>query len=91
MFKEHIMFCFERKYFDVLFPRATKLRQGNIFRIVCQEFCPQGGACVAGGMHGGGCAGAEGGGHVWQGGTCMVREGCAWWGGVCMVGEGHAW
>ena len=29
---------------DLLFlPSATKLRQGNIFRSVCQEFCPQGG------------------------------------------------
>ena len=28
---------------SVLFlPSATKLRQGNIFRNVCQEFCPQG-------------------------------------------------
>ena len=41
---------------------ATKLGQGNIFRSVCQEFCPQGG----GGMHGrgacmaGGCAWQEG-------------------------------
>ena len=25
-------------------PAATKLGQGNIFRIVCQEFCPQGGS-----------------------------------------------
>ena len=36
---------------------ATKLGQGNIFRSVCQEFCPQaGGGCMAGG-------------HAWQGGV----------------------
>ena len=44
-------------------PPATKLGQGNIFRSVCQEFCPQG-VCMAErgraqkrGMHGRG--------HVW--------------------------
>ena len=58
-------------------PPATKLGQGNIFRSVCQEFCPQGGACVAGGMHGGGMHGR---GHVWWGhawqGACMVGRMC---------------
>ena len=29
----------------VLLPSATKLGQGNIFRSVCPEFCPQGGVC----------------------------------------------
>ena len=28
---------------SILLPLATKLGQGNIFRSVCQEFCPQGG------------------------------------------------
>ena len=28
---------------DFLLPPATKLGQGNIFRSVCQEFCPHGG------------------------------------------------
>ena len=28
-------------------PSATKLRQGNIFTSVCQEFCPQGGVCLS--------------------------------------------
>ena len=59
---------------DALLPPATKLGQGNIFRSMCQEFCPQrgGGACVAGGylwqgdVHGGGMCMA--GGHVWH--TC---------------------
>ena len=31
---------------NLLLPLATKLGQGNIFRSMCQEFCPQGG------MHG---------------------------------------
>ena len=64
--------------------RKRSLGQGNIFRSVCQEFCPQGG------MHGKG-------GHAWWGacvgGMCgreaCVVGGCAWWG-VCMAG-GHAW
>ena len=57
-----------------------KLGQGNIFRNVCQEFCPRGGgACVAGCVCGGG--------YAWQGvymawGTC-VAGGHAWQGGVC--------
>ena len=41
--------------FMLLLPPATKLGQGNIFRSVCQEFCPWGGGmcgegvCMAGG------------------------------------------
>ena len=59
-------------------PPETKLGQGNIFRSLCQEFCPQ-----EGGMHGRGrCA--------WQG-ACMVG-GVA--GGMhgrgCMIGGGVA-
>ena len=53
----------------------TKLRQGNVFTSVCQEFCPQGGACVVGGMHGRG--------HVWWG-TCVARG--VHDRGVCVVG-----
>ena len=34
--------------FNALLPPATKLGQGNIFRSVCQEFCPQGGGGVRG-------------------------------------------
>ena len=54
-----------------------KLQQGNIFRSVCQEFCPQGGVCMAGGMCGSGTCMAGGmhgrgyawrGRHAWQGG-----------------------
>ena len=48
-------------------PPATKLGQGNIFRSVCQEFCPQGD------MHGSGACMA-GAGHAWQG-ACMVGGG----------------
>ena len=32
-----------------LLPPATKLGQGNIFRSMCQEFCPQGGGGGGGG------------------------------------------
>ena len=58
---------------------ATKLREGNIFTSVFQEFCPQrGGACMA--------VGHAWWGHAWQGvcvvGTCMVG---------CMHGMGHVW
>ena len=61
---------------------ATKLRQGNIFTSVCQEFCGGGsvvggGACMAGTGTGGACMA---GGHVWQRGVCMVGG---------MYGSGH--
>ena len=79
-----------------LLPPATKLGLGNIFRSVCQEFCPKGGhawgvvcgrgACVAGGCMAGGVCMAGGmcggGGHAW--GWCMAGGG--------MHGRGrHAW
>ena len=33
---------------DLFLPSATKLRQGNIFRSVCQEFCPRrGSVCLS--------------------------------------------
>ena len=64
-----------------------KLGQGNIFRSLCQEFCPQGdmhdrghawqGACMAGGMHGRGKV------HAWQGGI-HDRE-CVHGRGACSV------
>ena len=34
-----------------LLPPATKLRQGNIFTSVCQEFCPQGSGGLCPSMH----------------------------------------
>ena len=80
----------------LLLPPATKLRQGNVFRCVRQEFCPGGhawqgrawqGACVAGRqeMHGGGAcmAGCVHGGGMHGSGGCVA-------GGACMA-EGHAW
>ena len=61
---------------SLLLPPAKKLEQGNIFRSVCQEFCPQGMACMAGGhVWQRGC--------VWQGGMYSRGHewwGCAWWG-----------
>ena len=56
--------------------KNTKLGQGNIFRSVCQEICPRGGACVAVCVAGGGLCGR--GGHAWQAG------GYVWWG-ACMA------
>ena len=66
-------------YVKSLLPPATKLGQGNIFRSVCQEFCPQGGAWQGGMrgrggihrgrawcMHGGCMAGGMAGGCAWQ-------------------------
>ena len=77
-------------------PPATKLRQGNVFTSVCQEFCPRGGGGgMVGGMHGRGACMAVGGacmavgGHAWQWGGIHGSGGHAWqWGGACMAGEG---
>ena len=88
-----------------LLPPATKLGQGNIFRSVCQEFCPRGGMHSGGCMVGGVCGkGMHGGWCAWQGGmhgrgmghrgACMAGEECMA-GEACMVGVymvgGHAW
>ena len=91
-------FGFENIVTQWLLPPATKLGQGNIFRSVCQEFCPQGGACVVGGacMAGGVCGGGMHGRGSWDmhgrgmhsGEACMV--GGHVWQGACMAGE-HAW
>ena len=43
-------------------PPATKLGQGNIFRSVCQQFCPRGGMR--------GCS--------WGGGVRGCTRGCVW-------------
>ena len=60
---------------DNFLPPSTKLRQGNVFTSVCQEFCPQGGeACVAGGA----CMAGQG--LAWQG----VGHGRV----ACMAGGG---
>ena len=77
----------------------TKLQKGNVFRSMCQEFCPQGYPSQGGGMRGqGACVVGMwwgcvcGRGHVWQG-----VHGRGAWQGVCMVGGvhsmtgGHAW
>ena len=79
-----------------LLPPATTLGQGNIFRSMCQEFCPRGGmhgrgACVAGACVAGGMCG---GGHVWQEGMSAWQGVCTEGGmcgrGACMAG-GHVW
>ena len=53
----------------------TKLGQGNIFRSVCQDFCPQGdprgAACSGGCLILGGC--------LLPGGGCLLPNGGAWW------------
>ena len=88
---------------------ATKLGQGNIFRSVCQEFCPRGamhggghawkggmrdrwGARMVGGMHGSGACMAGG---IHGGGGMHGRGACVTGGGTCMAGgmrsRGRAW
>ena len=58
------LYCVRDKKFHRIYLRpATKLGQGYIFRSVCQQFCPQGGACVV----------------LFGGGACVVLfGGCAW-------------
>ena len=34
-------------YWNAFYHPQTKFEQGNIFRSVCQEFCPQGGVCLS--------------------------------------------
>ena len=93
------------KIFGLITARKRSLGQGNIFRSVCQEFCPRGGhawlrgACmVVGGMHG--CWGVcmVAGGHAWlPWGVCGCARGCVWLqeacmvAGGCVVAGGHAW
>ena len=59
-----------------LLPAATKLGQGNIFRSMCQEFCPQGGV----GLVLGGCLKFSGGRGVWsfQRGVSEIFRGGVW-------------
>ena len=88
----------ERDCFTIVTARKRSLGQGNIFRSVCQEFCPHGGggrAWLQLGMCG--CLGGGEGQHVWLPGgmcgcqgACMVAGGCMVVG-VCMVAGGHAW
>ena len=59
----------------IFLPPATKFGQGNIFRSVCQEFCPRG----EGGR----------GGRAWQG-ECAWWVACVA-GGVNSGGRGRAW
>ena len=76
----------------MLLPPTMKLRQGNIFTSVCQEFCPQGGHAWQRGV-------CMVGGHAWQGDVCGRGE-CVGgsmhgrghvWQGACMVGRWHTW
>ena len=86
---------FSVTYKQTSLPPATKLGQGNIFRSVCQQFCPQGGrhAWLLGGW--GGCVVAPGGmcGFIWGGMHGFILGGmCGFIWGACVVlfGE-HAW
>ena len=85
---------------SIITGRKRSLGQGNIFRSVCQEFCPRGGmcgwggACMARGHVLGACmvgvcmaGGMHGGGMCGGGHACL--GGCAWREG--MHGGGHAW
>ena len=65
-------------------PPATKLGQGNIFRSVCQQFCPRGGHVWLPGGH----AWFYSGGHAWfySGGAWFYSggmHGFIQWGGMC--------
>ena len=55
--------CFAHNILITYLPPATKLGQGNIFRSVCQQFCPQGGGVH--GCTGGMCGFIRGGLHAW--------------------------
>ena len=70
----------------VLLPPATKLGQGNIFRSVCQQFCPRGGRAW---LPGGVCMVLFGG-HAWfySGGYVVLFSG-----GACVVlfSGGRVW
>ena len=89
------------KHVRISLPPATKLGQGNIFRSVCQQFCPRGGVrgCL-GGMHGFIQGGVRGfirgvcvvllGGHAWfylGGVRGFIRGACMvlFSGGACVV------
>ena len=89
----------------IITPPTMKLGQGNIFRSVCQEFCPEGGhVWLLGGMHeargcmvargscvvAGGMCGWQGGMHGCQGVGMVAGGMCGCWG-ACMVAGGHAW
>ena len=87
--EKKVISIYEKVHLDInrllvivlLLPPAMKLGQGNIFRSVCQEFCPQGvGVHGRGGMH-------VAGGHVWQG---HVWQGGMYGRGACVAG-GHVW
>ena len=75
-----------------LLPPATKLGQGNIFRSVCQQFCPQGGHAW---FYSGGCAWFylggvwfySGGMHGFIPGVCGFIPGGHEW----FHSGGHAW
>ena len=73
---------FSNPWFQIFFFTARKrsLGQGNIFRSVCQEFCPQGGGCLLLG-----CVSAPSEGCMVQGGSapggCLLLGGCLVWGG----------
>ena len=60
----------------VITAHKRSLGQGNIFRSVCQEFCPQGG-CLLGGVPGGdppGTATAAGGTHPTGMHSCLEMQ-----------------
>ena len=62
----------------IITARKRSFGQGNIFRNVCQEFCPRGGGCASWGA----CVDRE---------VCMVGGGgCLWPGEACVVGGVHA-
>ena len=88
----HLVYCLTTKISILSFlPPATKLGQGNIFRSVCQQFCPWGGPAWLhqGGMHGfirGACVVLFGGSYVVLFGGGM--RGFIWGGHMCFYSGG---
>ena len=66
---------------DLFLPPPTKLRQGNVFKSMCQEFC-------SGEVAEGACMAWDDGGHVWQG---AGMAGCVCCRGVCVTEGIHGW
>ena len=68
-----------KNWFLVITARKQSLGKGNIFRSVCQEFCPQGGVSAPGGAWSGGMPAPKGvsaRGESARGGAC---SGGVWW------------
>ena len=93
-FEQFIYFLWTKIVENIVIVSNLKFRslgQGNIFRSVCQEFCPQGRCLVPGGAWSRGVPGPEGGhfGGVPGPGGCLVWEvPCLWGSALGVPGTG---